>query len=737
MDAKCIARLERFCTLATRPFSPEMKKIWQNQIPHIAFRNPYLMHTMLSVATAHERYQDMPANSKRTRVERLHSHQCAVLFNRKLSRPIDLSQRDALWATAALLGMVAIASFDAATAEDAWPLRPSNPSDMEWFRLNEGKKVVWNLADPLRPGSIFRAMAREYSQMHIELPPTGAEGVPAALAEICGLGALSDSENNSYFVAAHLLARLESHSHSESRNLRVLSFVSQSQPPFRDLLQNKDAVALLLLALWYMRAAGVLWWIEERARVEYRAIRLFLERFHGDDARVPRLLQLMPEYMCKVTTGPVPGSLSQGYYWISDAFIRLSASINEPGTFKAALSPRRPRDRMNKVIQAMPRVGLSLFLRPIRPSVVSLSAISQSPSKAPPRFSSTMTTKAVVFVEKGKATIQEVPIPKLRDDYVLVKVNAVGINPTDWKHIDFDVAGAGSRIGCDYAGVVEAVGSKVTKPFSKGDRISGVVHGGDRTQHENGAFANYIVAKGDVQIKTPDNVSDEEAATLGISIATVGQGLYRTLGLPLPTEATKDNQYILIYGGSTATGIFGIQFAKLSGLRVVATASPQNFDYLKGLGAEAVFDYKSPTVADDIRKYTDNALQLAWDCTGFGGAIVAGSLSSEGGRYASIMPVNRDEVVAVNPNVDGPHVTLMYSIFGERFVKGQETPAKPEEFEFAKSFWEVARQLLEEGKLSVPRTIVNKGGDGFEGILKGLDELRANKVSGGKLVYTL
>ncbi len=43
----------------------------------------------------------------------------------------------------------------------------------------------------------------------------------------------------------------------------------------------------------------------------------------------------------------------------------------------------------------------------------------------------------------------------------------------------------------------------------------------DRTQHENGAFANYIVAKGDVQIKTPDNISDEDAATLGISVATV------------------------------------------------------------------------------------------------------------------------------------------------------------------------------------------------------------------------
>lgn len=89
-----------------------------------------------------------------------------------------------------------------------------------------------------------------------------------------------------------------------------------------------------------------------------------------------------------------------------------------------------------------------------------------------------MTTKAVVFVEKGKATIQEVPVPKLRDDYVLVKVNAVGLNPTDWKHIDNGIADAGARIGCDYAGIVEAVGSKVTKPFKKGDRISGVVHGG-------------------------------------------------------------------------------------------------------------------------------------------------------------------------------------------------------------------------------------------------------------------
>jgi NADPH:quinone reductase-like Zn-dependent oxidoreductase len=89
-----------------------------------------------------------------------------------------------------------------------------------------------------------------------------------------------------------------------------------------------------------------------------------------------------------------------------------------------------------------------------------------------------MTTKAIVFVEKGKAEVQDVPVPALRDDYMRVKVKAVGLNPTDWKHIDVPLTDAGSRMGCDYSGVVEEVGSKVTKKFAKGDRIAGFAHGG-------------------------------------------------------------------------------------------------------------------------------------------------------------------------------------------------------------------------------------------------------------------
>ncbi|KXL42914.1 MAG: hypothetical protein FE78DRAFT_153410, partial [Acidomyces sp. 'richmondensis'] len=75
--------------------------------------------------------------------------------------------------------------------------------------------------------------------------------------------------------------------------------------------------------------------------------------------------------------------------------------------------------------------------------------------------------KAIKVVEKGRAEIQEVPVPKLREEYVLVKTTYVALNPTDWysllsdtgvaKHIDY-LAIPGHTVGCDFAGVVEEVG---------------------------------------------------------------------------------------------------------------------------------------------------------------------------------------------------------------------------------------------------------------------------------------
>lgn len=172
--------------------------------------------------------------------------------------------------------------------------------------------------------------------------------------------------------------------------------------------------------------------------------------------------------------------------------------------------------------------------------------------------------KAVVYRGKQAVVEGDRPIPKLRDDYLLVKVAAVALNPTDWKHVAGDMAAEGGLIGCDFSGYVEEVGSAVTKSWSKGDRVMGVAHGGNFVQPDDGSFAEYIVAKGDVQIKMPDGLTFEQAATVPLGAFTVGQGLYQqALKLNLPTDPVKTGEYVLIYGGSTATGALGVQYATL------------------------------------------------------------------------------------------------------------------------------------------------------------------------------
>ncbi|KAK4459040.1 chaperonin 10-like protein [Cladorrhinum samala] len=355
--------------------------------------------------------------------------------------------------------------------------------------------------------------------------------------------------------------------------------------------------------------------------------------------------------------------------------------------------------------------------------------------------------KAVVIASPEKAEVRTVALPKIRDGYMLIRTVAVALNPTDWKHVS-GAQNVNCRVGCDYVGYVEEVGPKVTKPFAKGDLVCGVIHGSNRNQPDEGAFGEYVVAKGDLQIKVPENLAPEQAATLGVGITTVGQGLYQALKLPLPTgdrpPIGDSSPRILIYGGSTATGILGIQYAALSGYRVATTCSPRNFSLMKSLVPSAeVFDYSSPTLVDDIKAWASGApsqpLTLAWDChaTPESGKICAAALStSEEGHYRSLLNVPEEVIKSVNPMVDSGY-TFAYTAIGEAFDKTWHVPASEEDFEFAKAFWELSRQLLAEGKIIPAKMDVNRGGSGLEGVLVGLEELRTGKVSGTKLVYTL
>ena len=87
--------------------------------------------------------------------------------------------------------------------------------------------------------------------------------------------------------------------------------------------------------------------------------------------------------------------------------------------------------------------------------------------------------KAIFVAKAGNAHIIDVPYPTLPgDDYMVVKTTAVAINPTDWKHVKYAnfMGNENTRVGCDYAGVVEEVGPAVTE-FKKGDKVCGFVNG--------------------------------------------------------------------------------------------------------------------------------------------------------------------------------------------------------------------------------------------------------------------
>ncbi|EDN99734.1 hypothetical protein SS1G_02592 [Sclerotinia sclerotiorum 1980 UF-70] len=301
--------------------------------------------------------------------------------------------------------------------------------------------------------------------------------------------------------------------------------------------------------------------------------------------------------------------------------------------------------------------------------------------------------KALIVQDVGVAkVVDDANEPSLRPDYVKVKVAevaAVALNPTDWKTLD-EIGRAGS--------IVE-IGSEVKSDVKKGDRIWGFVHGCNYLNPEDGAFAEYIVAKDDIFGKVPDFMSMEDAATLGVAVGTNGQGIYQTLKLPLPTQPAEKPLPLLIYGGSTATGTIGIQLAKLSGLHVTTTASPNNFELLKSRGADKIFDYNEPDVGEKIREYTNNNLKHVFDTISLPSsfAICVAAISTTSGpkaQYTALLPVDfpRDDVDS--------GFTMAYTCWGETFQRGNwHCPAKLEDYDFAVKFIKKVDGLIAQKKL--------------------------------------
>lgn len=173
------------------------------------------------------------------------------------------------------------------------------------------------------------------------------------------------------------------------------------------------------------------------------------------------------------------------------------------------------------------------------------------------------TQKALKISGAGKVDLAELsPVPQPKADEVLVRVIYVAINPVDAKSADLSPT-PGATSGCDFSGELVAVGSAVKKALSVGDGVCGCVFGNNPDELNNGAFAEYVVVPGDLVFKIPPGISFPTAATLGVGLATVGMGLYQALKLPLPSLPAHRQQFVLVYGGGTATGTLAIQMIRM------------------------------------------------------------------------------------------------------------------------------------------------------------------------------
>ena len=234
--------------------------------------------------------------------------------------------------------------------------------------------------------------------------------------------------------------------------------------------------------------------------------------------------------------------------------------------------------------------------------LVALTMLSGLPGKGAENETGAAPMKAMVAREYGSPEVlklEDVPRPVPKENEVLVRVIAGGVNPVDTLIVSGKYAKEfGTHLpltpGYDIAGVVEQTGAKITK-LKVGDPIYGYILWG-------GGFAQYDIAtEGEVAIK-PKSLNYEEAASVPLVALTAWQAL-------IDAAKLTTGQTVLIHGGSGGVGTMAIQIAKARGARVIATASTANQDVLKELGADVTVDYtrqKFEDVARDVDVVLDS-----------------------------------------------------------------------------------------------------------------------------------
>jgi NADPH:quinone reductase-like Zn-dependent oxidoreductase len=241
--------------------------------------------------------------------------------------------------------------------------------------------------------------------------------------------------------------------------------------------------------------------------------------------------------------------------------------------------------------------------------------------------------KAVIAEQYGGAEVLELsddlPMPRVGPNGVLVEMRAASVNPVDWKlrqgllhavmPVVFPVIW-----GCDLSGVVKEVGPSVTL-FKPGDEVYGMKDGYVAKTYR-GTYAEYAVVPEKSLAAKPKALSHEQAAAVPLTALTAWQAMVNQGRL-------KPGQRVLIHAGAGGVGIMAIQIAKAFGAYVAATASARNQDLLRELGADLAIDYTREKVGKVRPKF-----DLVLDAVGESVWAESFRALKVGGRLVTLSP---------------------------------------------------------------------------------------------------
>lgn len=339
-----------------------------------------------------------------------------------------------------------------------------------------------------------------------------------------------------------------------------------------------------------------------------------------------------------------------------------------------------------------------------------------------------LSNKAALLIEPKAYPLRiessKYPIPGSGE--VIINVSALAVNPMDWmiqtlgddlfSWLQYPFIG-----GTDVAGTIAEVGLNVTD-FKVGDRVLGTTIG---FESREGGFQEYVAANTKLISIIPSTLRFADATVLPLGYTTAAGALYEkgNLELDYPTaDPTTKGKTLLVWAGASSVGSNAIQLAVASGYEVVTTSSPKNFEYCKSLGASRVFDYHSPTIAQDLIAH-------------FTGKTIAGGFAifpgSEKIVFDVVANVKGDKVVVCAMPLDANKIPR-----GIDRAKGIFAGTIKDNEVGGIVFNQFLPKALATGKFRClpPAKVV---GQGLESVQLAVDELKSGGISAQKLVVTL